>query len=122
MWRCRSCKACAGAHLRHSVIRLQFAHTRVISVEIAIAQENADDTRAAACKRVNFSLAEVNDLLTRLEVARALHCPPPLSPTHRVLQRSGHMQQVPASHTREKCVTLTAVSSPVLPTQQPPQQ
>ena len=39
--------------------------------------------------------------------------PPPSSAslTHHVLQKSGHVQQVPVSHTREKCVTLTAVSA-----------
>ncbi len=65
------------------VMCLQFAHARVDSVDISMAQDSADDARAAAAsKRVNFSLADVNDLLSRLEVAHALHPtpPPPLPP------------------------------------------
>lgn len=73
---------------RNFVVEVSQLHA-VRSVEIPLAQENPTSA-AAATQRITFSLADVTNLLQKL-------------------QKSGHLQQVPAAHTREKCVTLTAV-------------
>jgi len=80
---------------------------------------------AAPSKRVTFSLVEVNDLVHRLQVLNPLSRSASTSPqllrllpaqrassfSSLVLQASGHLEEVPATHTREKCVALSAVRS-----------
>jgi hypothetical protein len=100
------------------------------SVDIAVAQAQASaeggSALPSAAKRVNFSLADVNSLISKLEVLEtqfprifsSLNPPlPPLNCSHLCspAQLSGHVQQVPATHTREKCITLTAVSAASTP-------
>jgi hypothetical protein len=85
------------------------------SVEVAVAQRDSDaaGSQTATTKRISFSLSDVNDLLSRLQVLHALFPPPAsLYSSSYLLTRpklSGHVQAVPASHTRERCLTLTAV-------------